>query len=130
LNALLATTAAMTAVDELVNKHQGTRLRAMAEAALWVALGLVGRLLGGAMFGGWRGVRWRPAWPAPGEWLRCFSGGAAMAPGSAFIPGSNEGLILVGMSLLWPYAWAAFLTMCASIAVALWLQRWRASEAA
>lgn len=82
-------------------------------------------LLGGAMFGGLRAGRWRPAWPAATDWLRCFIGGAAMAAGSAFIPGSNDGLILVGMPLLWPYAWVAFLTMCASIAAALWLQRRR-----
>ena len=24
--------------------------------------------------------------------------------------------------MLWPYAWAAFLTMCASIGIALWIQ--------
>ena len=42
-----------------------------------------------------------------------------MGWGSLLIPGSNDGLILVGMPLLWPYAWVAFATMCASIAAAM-----------
>jgi len=46
-----------------------------------------------------------------------------MAWGSLLIPGSNDGLILVGMPLLWPYAWLAFGTMCVTIAAALWLRR-------
>ena len=39
-----------------------------------------------------------------------------MGWGSLLIPGGNDGLILVGMPLLWPYAWVAFATMCVSIA--------------
>jgi toxin CptA len=42
-----------------------------------------------------------------------------MGWGTLLIPGSNDGLILIGMPLLRPYAWIAFLTMCASIGVAL-----------
>ena len=49
---------------------------------------------------------------------RCFAGGALMACGTLLIPGGNDGLILIGMPLLWPYAWVAFLTMCVSIAAA------------
>ena len=41
-----------------------------------------------------------------------------MAWGTLLIPGGNDGLILVGMPLLWPYAWLAFLAMCISIAAA------------
>ena len=45
-----------------------------------------------------------------------------MAWGSLVIPGSNDGLILIGLPLLRPYAWVAFLTMCVSIAVAMLLR--------
>jgi len=41
-----------------------------------------------------------------------------MACGSLLIPGSNDGLILIGMPLLWPYVWSGFVTMCISIAIA------------
>ena len=43
--------------------------------------------------------------------------------GHLLIPGSNDGLILIGMPLLRPYAWLAFATMCVTIAAALWLRR-------
>lgn len=55
--------------------------------------------------------------------LKCFSGGLLMGWGSLLIPGGNDGLVLVGIPLLWPYAWVAFLTMCVSIGVALCLER-------
>ena len=57
------------------------------------------------------------------EVARCFGGGVLMGWGSLLIPGSNDGLILIGMPLLWPYAWAAFATMCLCIGSAQWLQR-------
>lgn len=76
-------------------------------------------LLAGAAWGGWRAGRWRPARPAPAQLLRCLAGGALMGWGTLLIPGSNDGLILIGMPLLWPYAWLAFATMCASIALAM-----------
>jgi toxin CptA len=41
-----------------------------------------------------------------------------MGWGTLLIPGGNDGLILIGMPLLWPYAWLAFATMCATIAAA------------
>ena len=58
--------------------------------------------------------------------LRCFSGGVLMGWGSLLIPGSNDGLILIGMPLLWPYAWVAFGTMCMTIAGAQLLRQSRA----
>jgi hypothetical protein len=76
-------------------------------------------LLAGAVAGGaWTGqLRWQvPSWPAL---LRCLAGGVLMGWGSLLIPGSNDGLVLLGMPLLWPYAWAAFVTMCGVVAVAL-----------
>ena len=54
---------------------------------------------------------------------RTFAGGAAMGAGSLLIPGSNDGLILVGMPLLYPYAWVGIVTMCLTIVVALYAER-------
>jgi toxin CptA len=42
-----------------------------------------------------------------------------MAWGSLLIPGSNDGLILIGIPLLRPYAWIAFIAMFAAIAAAM-----------
>jgi toxin CptA len=80
-------------------------------------------LLLGAVLGGWTAGRLRSTRISPVQLLRCFAGGVLMAWGSLLIPGSNDGLILVGMPLLWPYAWVAFLMMCLSIALALLAQR-------
>jgi toxin CptA len=46
-----------------------------------------------------------------------------MGAGSVLIPGSNDGLILVGMPLLYAYAWIGIGTMCLTIAVAIYFQR-------
>ena len=80
-------------------------------------------LLLGALAGGWHARRLRSVRVSPGAVLRCFTGGVLMGWGSLLIPGGNDGLILVGMPLLWPYAWVAFATMCLSIAGAQLLQR-------
>jgi toxin CptA len=81
-------------------------------------------LLAGAALGGWTAGRFRSR-PLidPAQWLRCFLGGVLMGWGSLLIPGGNDGLILVGMPLLWPYAWLAFGAMCAAIAAAQMGQR-------
>ncbi|RZI84491.1 MAG: YeeE/YedE family protein [Rubrivivax sp.] len=90
-------------------------------AAVRMALALA--LFGGAAWGGWHAGKWRRVAPRPAMLARCFTGGAMMGLGSLFIPGGNDGLILVGMPLLWPYAWLAFGTMCISIAALMWLKR-------
>jgi hypothetical protein len=95
-------------------------------AQLPLRLGLFAALLGGAALGGWTAGRWRPTVPGPATLARCFGGGALMGAGTLLIPGSNDGLVLVGMPLLRPYAWLAFATMCLTIAAAITLQRWRA----
>jgi hypothetical protein len=59
------------------------------------------------------------------EVIRTFTGGAAMGAGSLLIPGSNDGLILVGMPLLYPYAWVGIGMMCLTIAAALFAERLR-----
>ena len=64
-----------------------------------------------------------------GKLLLNFGGGLLMGWGSLLIPGSNDGLILIGMPLLWPYAWVAFAVMCLTIAAALRALRPRAPVA-
>jgi len=60
---------------------------------------------------------------------RCFIGGVLMGLGSLTIPGSNDGLILIGMPLLWPHAWVAFAVMCLTIAAAMSISaRWPARQ--
>ncbi len=101
---------------------------AVAELARGSTRGLAARLLlaacllAGAVIGGWRAGKLRRVPIGAVALLRCVAGGAMMGWGSLLIPGSNDGLILVGMPLLWPYAWAAFLTMCAAIGAAQTLQ--------
>ena len=56
---------------------------------------------------------------------RCADGMGRLAR-----PGHNDGLILIGMPLLWPYAWVAFLMMCLSIGVALIIERTASGPAA
>ncbi len=80
-------------------------------------------LLLGAMLGGYTAGRWKNTPPTITDVVRCLAGGALMGWGSLLIPGSNDGLILVGMPMLWPYAWVAFATMCATIALAQAWQR-------
>lgn len=88
-----------------------------------VRLALFACLLAGAVFGGWRAGLWRARPLRASGLLRSFAGGLLMGWGSLLIPGGNDGLILLGLPLLWPYAWVAFATMCGVIALALQLQR-------
>ena len=80
-------------------------------------------LFAGAVVGGDTAGRFAHTPVTLRQVVRCFAGGVLMAWGSALIPGGNDGLILVGIPLLWPYAWLAFLTMCVSIALAKLLGR-------
>ena len=101
--------------------------RGMAGSVLARGLLLLALLLGAAL-GGWTAGRFqhRPIRAAP--LARCFGGGVLMGWGSLLIPGGNDGLILVGMPLLWPYAWVAFGTMCVTIAAAQVVRRSRAAS--
>jgi len=80
-------------------------------------------LYAGALIGGWTAGRLRAVRPTAAGAAKCLAGGAMMAWGTLLIPGSNDGLILIGMPLLRPYAWLAFATMCVTIAVALLARR-------
>ncbi len=77
-----------------------------------------GALLGGLTAGGWKSTRVSAA-----QVLRCFAGGVVMGWGSLLIPGSNDGLILIGIPLLRPYAWLAFASMFGAITAAMLLYR-------
>jgi hypothetical protein len=105
----------------------------LAELARGMAASLVARtllllaLIGGAAWGGWTAGRWRATPVTASQALRYLAGGALMGWGTLLIPGSNDGLILIGMPLLWPYAWAAFATMCLAIGAVQLLLRWRAA---
>jgi len=103
--------------DVLAELARGMASSLIARSLLLVALFL------GAVLGGWTAGRFRSTRVSLVQLLRCFAGGALMGWGSLLIPGSNDALILVGMPLLWPYAWVAFLTMCVSIGLALLAQR-------
>jgi toxin CptA len=102
---------------------------ALAELARGMAGNLLARsllvfaLFAGAMLGGYTAGRWRNTPPSIAQTAKCFGGGVLMGWGSLLIPGGNDGLILVGMPLLWPYAWAAFLTMCVAIGLGLIAER-------
>jgi len=84
---------------------------------------LLGALFAGAMLGGYTAGRFASTRVSLVQLGRCFGGGVMMGWGSLLIPGSNDGLVLIGLPLLWPYAWVAFGTMCAVIAVALVVER-------
>jgi len=87
---------------------------------------LLAALYVGALLGGLTAGRWRSAWPLARQLLRCFAGGVLMGWGSLLIPGSNDGLILIGIPLLRPYAWLALASMFLVIALAMRLQsRWQ-----
>ena len=77
----------------------------------------------GALIGGITAGLWRSTGVSAVQLLTCFAGGAVMGWGSLLIPGSNDGLILIGIPLLRPYAWLAFASRFAAIAVAMQISR-------
>lgn len=99
--------------DVLADAAHGMTGNLKARLALMVAL-LAGAVVGGLTAGQVRNEPVRII-----GLLRCFAGGALMGWGSLVVPGGNDSLILVGMPLLWPYAWLAFGTMCVVIGLAI-----------
>ena len=95
--------------------HVGTAHNLAARALIGIAL-LAGAWVGGRISGQLR----REPVSAPAL-ARCLIGGVLMGWGSLLTPGGNDALVLIGMPLLWPYAWAAFATMCMTVAVVRWL---------
>lgn len=77
-------------------------------------------LLVGAWVGGRRTGQFRRKPVSAFAMARCLCGGVLMSWGSLLTPGGNDVLVLIGMPLLWPYAWSAFATMCITVAMARW----------
>jgi toxin CptA len=98
--------------DVLAELARGMAASVGARSVLAIAL------LAGAALGGWTAGRFANRPIAATQLARCLAGGVLMGWGSLLLPGGNDGLILVGMPLAWPYAWLAIATMCATIAVA------------
>lgn len=108
----------------------------LADLARGMSLSLVPKILllvalfSGAVLGGHTAGRFRSTPVSSKQVVKCFSGGVLMGLGGLLVPGHNDGLILIGMPLLWPYAWVAFLTMCVSIGAALVVERAASGPAA
>ena len=92
-------------------------------AGLAQRLSLLLALLAGAAIGGWTAGRFRHQRINATNVLRCLIGGALMGVGGSLIPGGNDGLLLIGLPLLLPYALLALATMCLSIAAWLIVER-------
>jgi hypothetical protein len=103
--------------DVLAELSRGAVMNLHWRGALLLAL-FAGALAGGFSAGKFRHGRFSAALLA-----RCAGGGFLMGIGSLLIPGSNDGLVLLGLPLLWPHAWLAFVLMCATVGAALLLER-------
>jgi toxin CptA len=79
-------------------------------------------LFAGAVAGGAIAGKLRREWPRLGTVLRCATGGILMGMGGALVPGSNDGLILLGLPAMLPHAWVAVGVMTLSIAAAIKLE--------
>ncbi len=107
----------------VMDRRSLTQVVSLLPVLLLLAL-YAGALIGGRTAGLWRSTRVSTA-----QLLRCFGGGVVMGWGSLLIPGSNDGLILIGIPLFRPYAWLAFASMFVAIAAAMhvgrarWFQR-------
>lgn len=115
--AALLTVGNWTYTETLAGLARGTTFELALRLLLFAAL------VAGAILGGWTAGRIRHVAPTAASVGRCLAGGTLMGAGAALVPGGNDGLILVGMPLLWPYAWLAFASMCAAIYLAIGLAR-------
>lgn len=86
-------------------------------------IALFAALLTGARLGGMR--HGFAAWikPTTARINACLIGGGMMGIGGSLIPGGNDGLVLVGLPFLMPYALLALATMVTVIALAILTQR-------
>ena len=111
--ALLLLVGAWAYTDVLLDAARGMPQGVAARAALSAAL------LAGAALGGWTAGLFRHTRASPRQMARCLAGGLLMGWGALLVPGGNDGLVLVGVPLLRPYAWLALLAMAATIALLL-----------
>ena len=109
--------------DVLADLAQAMSGKPVSEVVSLLPVLLLLALYAGALIGGISAGRWRSTRVSALQLLKCFAGGALMGWGSLLIPGSNDGLILIGIPLLRPYAWLAFVSMFAAIAVAMQISR-------
>jgi len=109
---MLVTVGAWAYTDVLAELARGMAASVAARVMLALAL------LSGAVWGGWTAGRFQATRITATRTFLCLAGGVLMGWASQLIPGGNDGLILVGMPLLWPYAWVAFVSMCMAIAAA------------
>lgn len=77
----------------------------------------------GALAGGWTAGKIRLVRPDTSTMVRCLAGGVLLGFGGMLVPGNNDGLILVGLPLLQPYAWAALASMIVAIYLAFRVER-------
>lgn len=89
------------------------------DAMLSLRVLMVAALFGGAVAGGAIAGKLRRERPRVPDVLRCLVGGALMGIGASLVPGSNDGLILLGLPALLPHAWVAVATMALAIALAI-----------
>lgn len=85
-----------------------------ARIALRSAMALA--LLAGAVAGGRIAGTLPPQRARPADVARCAAGGAIMGAGAQLVPGSNDGLIMLGLPLLFPHAWLAVTAMTLTLA--------------
>lgn len=90
-------------------------------AGLALRCGLFAALLAGAVAGAVRDGRFRPRAPTLRQAMHSLAGGALMGVAGRLIPGGNDSLVLNGLPLLWPHAWAAYGALCLAIFSTLWL---------
>ena len=114
---LLLMMGAWAYTDVLAELARGMQMNLITRVLLLIALYV------GAFVGGWTAGRFNSTRISFNQLGKCLLGGALMGVGSVMIPGSNDGLILLGMPLLWPYAWIAFGTMCVSIGLAIMFKK-------
>ena len=96
-------------------RHMGSRL---SDRGLFLLA-----LFGGALLGGWTAGRIKPVRPTVAAIARCLAGGIMLGLGGSLVPGANDGLILLGLPLLYPHSWVAFASMLLTIAAALLVQQ-------
>jgi toxin CptA len=91
---------------------------------------IVAVFLAGASWGAHTAGRFHLRGAGGAEIATRFGGGALMGFGAAMIPGGNDALVLLGLPLLQPAAFAAYASMCLVIASGLTLRRVTAVKAA